>query len=75
MAKKVSVPRELADTIAAELPAGYELLRRTRNAAGHPEIPAGVEPDAVFLNLRMFIEYARRIYELIAFLQTTRVDW
>ena len=65
--KKVTVPQEIFETIQAELPAGYELLRRTRNAAGHPEVPTAVEPDTVFMNLRMFIEYARRVYALLGF--------
>jgi hypothetical protein len=36
-AKKL--PHVHAETVASELPSGFELLRRCRNAAGHPDVP------------------------------------
>jgi hypothetical protein len=72
-AKKL--PRDHAETVAGELPAGFELLRRCRNAAGHPDVPGNVDPDTVFLNLRTFTEYARRVHELIGYFATAPADW
>ncbi len=62
-AKKL--PYHLTETVASELPSGFEMIRRCRNAAGHPDVPENVTSDTVFLNLRSFIEYARRMQELI----------
>ncbi len=73
--KEIALPKNVRETISAELPAGYELLRRTRNAAGHPEIPVAVESETVFMNLRMFAEYARRAHSLLDYLQRTPIDW
>jgi len=61
--------REHAETVKSELGSGYELLRRCRNAAGHPDVPGNVDGDTVFLNLRAFIEYARRITNLAQYLR------
>jgi hypothetical protein len=69
------LPREHADTVSSELPAGFELLRRCRNAAGHPDVPGNVDPDTVFLNLRMFTEYARRVQALTTYFGANAADW
>ncbi len=67
--------REHAETVASELPSGYEILRRCRNAGGHPDVPGDVDADTVFLNLRSFTEYARRTNELIAYFTANAADW
>jgi len=72
-AKKL--PRDEAETVAGELPAGFEFLRRCRNAAGHPDVPGNVETDTVFFNLRTFVEYARRMQALIAYFVANPADW
>lgn len=72
-AKKL--PRDHAETVSGELPSGFELLRRCRNAAGHPDVPGNVDDDTVFLNLRTFVEYARRVSDLIAYFQGNAADW
>lgn len=69
------LPHEHSETVAGELPAGFEMLRRCRNAAGHPDAPGDVEPDTVFLNLRMFTEYARRVQGLITHFASHAADW
>ena len=66
---------DLRDTISFELPAGFDLIRRQRNAAGHPEIVANHDPDAVFLNLRVMTEYIRRVYLLIDHFDSNPADW
>lgn len=72
-AKKL--PHEHAETVSSELPAGFELLRRCRNAAGHPDVPGSVDPDTVFMNLRMFTEYARRVHAMIGHFGAVPADW
>ncbi len=72
-AKKLS--RELSETIKSELPSGFELIRRYRNSAGHPEMGGAADEDTIFLNLRTFIEYARRVHALITHFQTNAADW
>ncbi|WP_438029092.1 hypothetical protein [Sorangium sp. So ce233] len=67
--------RDMVETVRNELPGAFELIRRIRNAAGHPEIPQNVEPDMVFLNLRIFNEYARRVYVLVEHFRSNPADW
>jgi hypothetical protein len=69
------LPYEHAETVGSELPSGYEILRRCRNAGGHPDVPGDVDPDTVFLNLRFFTEYARRVAALIQHFKTNAADW
>lgn len=59
------VPREQGEVVSGLLPVAFELIRRHRNAAGHPEIVATPKPDTNFLTLRGFTEYVRGIYLLI----------
>lgn len=68
-------PREHGESVKTYLPIGYDLIRQCRNAAGHPNVPGDIEPDTVFLNLRMFTEYARRATGLIEHLGTNPADW
>ncbi len=75
MADGRKLPHEHVETVASELPAGFELLRRCRNAAGHPDVPGDVDPDTVFLNLRTFTEYARRVQALTRHFGSAPADW
>jgi hypothetical protein len=72
-AKKLPSPHK--EYATSEVPGAFELIRRQRNEAGHPELYSGISGDTVFLNLRVFSEYTRRIYDLIEFFQTTGADW
>jgi hypothetical protein len=69
------LPKEHAATVASELAAGFESLRRCRNAAGHPDVPGSVDPDTVFMKLRMFTEYARRVHAMIGHFGASPADW
>lgn len=62
-------PAEHANTRDNLLPAGFEMLRRFRNDAGHPELPNTATPDLNFVNLRLFIEYARQTSALIDYVK------
>lgn len=70
-----TLPRELAETVSNELPAGFELLRRCRNAAGHPEVVGDVSSDTVFLNIRSFTEYARHVVAMVRHFAASPADW
>ena len=59
----------------SEVPGVFELIRRQRNEAGHPELYTGVDPDTVFLNIRVFVEYVRKVYDLMAFLAANGATW
>lgn len=65
-----TLPSPLKEYTLSEVPGVFELIRRQRNEAGHPELYTAVDPDTVFLNLRVFVEYVRKVYELMAFLAT-----
>lgn len=75
MVQAKKLPREHVETVGSELPSGFELIRRCRNTAGHPELGGKADQDTVFLNLRSFTEYARRIASLIAYFQANPADW
>jgi hypothetical protein len=68
MATAKKLPQDEEETVEGALPSGYELARRCRNAAGHPEVPGLVDGETLFMNLRMFAEYARRATCLIEYL-------
>jgi hypothetical protein len=53
----------------------FEPAPRHRNTAGHPELGGNADQDAVFLNLRSFTEYARRIASLVDYFQANPADW
>jgi len=67
--------RELNEIVSGDLPACFEMIRRQRNAAGHPTIVGRHEPDAVFLNLRVMSEFIKGIYSLIEYFDTNPADW
>lgn len=74
-AKRFKDHHELRGTIRHDLPAVSEVIRRCRNDAGHPDIPTQTDPDTVFLNLRVFSEHARKLYELLHYFDTSPADW
>lgn len=69
------LPFELAETVGNELPSAFQIIRRCRNDAGHPEIPTSTDADTVFLNLRVFTEYARRVEALTTFFKANPAEW
>ena len=63
--KKSLLPEDLADLT---LNAVTDLLRVSRNDAGHPT-GRGIDRDDCFIHLRMFVRYARKLYSLKTSLQ------
>lgn len=74
-AKKFKDHHELRETIQSELPAASNFIRRCRNDAGHPDIPTQTDPDTVFLSLRVFAEYARKLYALLRYFDSNPAEW
>jgi len=75
MVANKTLPQELRETVGSELPAGFELIRRCRNEAGHPEAGGRADQNTVFMNLRTFIEYARRVTELQRYFSAKPATW
>jgi hypothetical protein len=75
MAQAKRLTNELNETVRNILPAGFELLRRCRNAAGHPDAPGQVDESTIFFNLRTFTEYARRVLALTDHIANAGADW
>ena len=65
MLEKKRLPKALQDAVRTYLPIGFDLVRRCRNSAGHPEIPGQIRRETVFLNLRAFPEYAKQVLALM----------
>jgi hypothetical protein len=65
----------LEDIITVDFPGIYDLIRRNRNQAGHPELFAGADADTIFLNLRCLSEYTRKLYLLIDHFNSNPADW
>lgn len=60
------LPGELTDNVDSLLRGVFDLIRGSRNDAGHPAIGNLVSRDAVYSHLRLFTPYCGRISELVA---------
>ena len=63
---KQRMPRELTDNVDSLLRGVFDLIRNTRNDAGHPAIGASVGRDAVYSHLRLFPPYYKRVMDITA---------
>ncbi len=59
------MPRALTDNVDSQLRGVFDLIRSSRNDAGHPAISGSVSRDAVYSHLRLFTPYCKRINDLI----------
>lgn len=75
MIDRGKLPAEHAETADNALRHGFDLLRRCRNAGGHPDVPGDIDEETLFMNLRFFTEYARRVNDLIAYFKNNPADW
>jgi hypothetical protein len=60
------MPRELTDNVDSLLRGVFDMIRNSRNDAGHPAIGNSVNRDEVYSHLRLFTPYCKRIHDLIA---------
>lgn len=59
-----NLPRELSENLESQFDGIFNLIRVTRNDAGHPT-GRHIERGVVYTNLQLFIYYCKRIYGLI----------
>ena len=62
---KAKLPRQLTDNADSLLHGVFDLIRNSRNDAGHPASGVLVSRDSNYSHLRLFIPYCQRIYQLI----------
>jgi len=62
---KAKLPRQLAENADSLLRGIFDLIRNSRNDAGHPASGILISRDSNYSHLRLFIPYCKRIYELI----------
>lgn len=62
---KGDLPRELGENLDSLLRGVFDLIRSSRNDAGHPASGVAVDRDVIYSHLRLFIPYCKRIYGLI----------
>lgn len=60
---KKTLPRDLREDIDLQLNSIFSLIRLTRNDVGHPS-GRRIDRDLAYSNLRIFIPYMKRMYEL-----------
>ena len=63
---KPQMPKMLTESTESLLRGVFDLIRNSRNDAGHPASGILVSRDSNYSHLRLFIPYCQRIYELIA---------
>jgi hypothetical protein len=59
------LPKDLADNLDTRLRGVFDLIRSSRNEAGHPASGIEIDRDAIYAHLRLFIPYCKKIYGLI----------
>jgi hypothetical protein len=64
MSIRGTLPRELSEDLESQFDGTFNMIRVTRNDAGHPT-GRKIERDVAFVNLRLFIIYCKKIYGLI----------
>jgi hypothetical protein len=66
------LPSGLGDNLHVILDRVFDLIRTTRNDAGHPT-GKQIEREAVYANLLLFPGYSKRVYGLIGYLSKNKV--
>jgi hypothetical protein len=71
---KTQMPRELTENLDSLLRGIFDLIRSSRNDAGHPASGGQVGRDTIYSHLRLFIPYCQRIYGLINWFCSNRIE-
>jgi hypothetical protein len=69
---KATVPKNVTEGVDSLLRGVFDLIRNSRNDAGHPTSGTLVDRDVVYTHLRVFTPYCARIYALINWFQTNK---
>ncbi|MDQ1279668.1 MAG: hypothetical protein QG670_930 [Thermoproteota archaeon] len=72
MAIKANLPQDLSEDLESQFEGIFNLIRVTRNDAGHPT-GRKIERGVAYTNLILFIHYCKRIYGLIDYFQNNRI--
>ena len=64
--KDNQIPKELADDLEIQLDGICNFIRNCRNDVGHPS-GRKIDRSLAYANLRLFVPYCRRIYDLIEY--------
>ncbi|MGP8172974.1 MAG: hypothetical protein ACLP7O_00335 [Terracidiphilus sp.] len=67
-ASKSKLPRDLSEDMDSLFSGVFNLIRNSRNDAGHPATATLISRDDNYTRLRLFVPYCQRIYALIAWL-------
>jgi hypothetical protein len=67
-----NLPKEINETLESGLDGVFNLIRITRNDAGHPTGKT-VRREQVFVNLQLFVPYCRCVYSLINYLKNNPI--
>jgi hypothetical protein len=70
MIDRKKLPSDLAEAVRSDLVGVFELIRRIRNSAGHPNLPLDMRRETIYLSLAIFPEYARQVLRLIGHFRT-----
>jgi hypothetical protein len=70
---KPKFPKALGENADSLLRGVFDLIRNSRNDAGHPASGILVSRDTNYSHLRLFIPYCQRIYELIDWFNTNPI--
>ena len=70
---KANLPKQLTDNVDSLLRGVFDLIRNSRNDAGHPASGISVSRDTNYSHLRLFVPYCKRIYELMGWFATNTI--
>ncbi len=68
-----TLPKELRDNLDSLVRGVFDLIRSSRNDAGHPSSGILIDRDTVYSHLRLFVPYCKRIYALIDWFSTNPI--
>lgn len=69
---KANMPNEITQNLDSLLRGIFDLIRSSRNDAGHPASGGQVSRDAIYSHLRLFVPYCERIYMLLEWFSANR---
>jgi len=67
---RVALPRDLTANLETQLRGVFDLIRNSRNEAGHPASGVDVSRDTNYIHLRLFVPYCRLLCTLTAWFQS-----
>jgi hypothetical protein len=72
-AAKADMPKTLTENTDSLLRGVFDLIRNSRNEAGHPASGGMISRDTNYSHLRLFIPYCLRIYGLISWFSSNSI--